>query len=349
MYLSAQSDEERQQLTKVGEELFAKQVEYPEVHDLMKELRQVVNEFPEKVLVGENDDVSYYGNGSDELHLVFNFPLMRTDRLSAEWVRTNQKERLSTIPEGGWPCNTLGNHDGSRVWSAFGDGKHDGELARLSLALVLTLQGTPFLYNGEEVGMVDTLLEDPALLRDNMAVFAFQSMINFAGMTVDEAMKNAAKVSRDRCRTPVQWNASPNAGFSLPGISTWLPVNPNHLQGVNVADQLLDPNSLLNFYKHLLHLRRNTPALVHGDYQSLGEHTDCLLFVRTSQVTGQSCLVVLNMSESSHELEVDGFSEKPSQVKKLFSSHSRPDEMEDPAHLVVSPYEIFIGEIFSKH
>ena len=126
----------------------------------MKELRALVNEYPgDRVLIGEGDDIAYYGNGSDELHLVFNFPLMRTNRLTPAWVRANQAERLAALPPGAWPCNTLGNHDVGRMWTSYGDGVHDAALARLHAAMLLTLKGTPVLYNGEEIGMTDLLLE----------------------------------------------------------------------------------------------------------------------------------------------------------------------------------------------
>ena len=133
----------------------------------MQELRALVDEYPgDRVLVGEDEDVAFHGSGDDELHLVFNFPLMRVGRLTPAHIRANQALRLAELPPGAWPCNTLGNHDSPRVWSRYGDGVHDAELARLHLALMLTLKGTPFLYNGEEIGMADLELTDLSQLRD---------------------------------------------------------------------------------------------------------------------------------------------------------------------------------------
>src|SRR5439155_16033142 len=135
-------------------QLWRFQLDQPGVHELMQELRVLVDEYPgDRVLVGEDEDVAYHGTGDDELHLVFNFPLMRAGTLTPAHVRANQAERLSKLPHGAWPCNTLGNHDSPRVWSRYGDGVHDAELARLHLALLLALKGTPFLYNGEEIGI----------------------------------------------------------------------------------------------------------------------------------------------------------------------------------------------------
>jgi alpha-glucosidase len=98
------------------------------------------------MLVGEDDNIDYLGTGDDELNLVFNFPLMRTHHITPPHVRRNQKERLArldALPVRGWGCNTLGNHDSSRLYCRYGDGVHDAELARLNAALVLTLRGTP--------------------------------------------------------------------------------------------------------------------------------------------------------------------------------------------------------------
>jgi glycosidase len=131
---------------------------------------------------------------------------------------------------------------------------HDAALARLHAAMLLTLKGTPVLYNGEEIGMTDLLLERFEQLRDNQAVNLYHLAVG-DGIDPAEAMKMAAAISRDRCRTPFQWANAPNAGFSPPGVATWLPVNPNYAQGVNVADQEQNPNSLLNYYRRLIAVR----------------------------------------------------------------------------------------------
>jgi alpha-glucosidase len=117
-------------------------MQQPGLHDLMQELRALVDEYPgDRVLVGEDEDVAFHGAGDDELHLVFNFPLMRVERLRPAHIRANQAMRLAELPPGAWPCNTLGNHDTPRVWSRYGDGVQNDALARLHVALMLTLKG----------------------------------------------------------------------------------------------------------------------------------------------------------------------------------------------------------------
>jgi alpha-glucosidase len=327
--------------------MFQYQVDQPGVHGVLRALRALVDEYDDRVLVGETDDIAYHGNGNDELHLVFNFPLMRTRRLTPAWARANQAARLAALnavtPFGAWPCNTLGNHDVPRVYSHFGDGdaSRDDALARLSLALTLTLRGTPFLYNGEEIGMTDFMLADLRQFRDNLGVWACQAMIEFLHFAPGEALKQAAQRGRDKCRTPMQWADASNAGFSPAGVETWLPVNPNYAQGVNVAGQLAQPASLLNFYRRLLRARRNSPALITGDYVPLHEDApDYLAFLRRN--AAQTCLVVLNFSERAHTVKFD----LPTRAARLlFSSHERGADADDLARLAFAPFEIYIAEL----
>jgi alpha-glucosidase len=341
--LTPRSPEEQALLEERRRALFQYQWGLPEVHELMRELRALVDEYDDRVLVGETDDVAYYGDGQNELQLVFNFSLMRTERLTPAWVRANQRERFATMPPQAWPCNTLGNHDSSRVYSHYGDGENDAALARISVALMLTLRGTPFLYNGEEIGMTDLLLEDLAQFRDMWGVWLYHAEIEERGASAEEALKLAAHFTRDRCRTPMQWANAPNAGFSPAGVQTWLPVNPNYAQGINVADQLDDPESLLHFYRRLLRLRRENPALVAGGFIPLETHAqDYFAFVRHSRADHQVCLVVLNMSDRPHTLEFDLQAER---ARTLLSSHAREGGVADPHQLPIAPFEVYIGEL----
>lgn len=337
---AASSKEDMARLTEQQKVMFQYQIKRPGVHELMQELRAVIDEYPDRVLVGETSEIAYYGDGSNELHLAFNFPLMQTERITPAWVRANQRERLSALPPGAWPCNTLNNHDTSRVYSRYSDGLNDDALARIYLALTLTLRGTPFLYNGEEIGMTDLLLEDIGQFRDNLGVWLYHALVDELREPPAKSLALAARFSRDRCRTPVQWADAPNGGFSPAGVQTWLPVNPDYAQGVNVADQLADPDSLLNFYRRLLRARKQTPALIAGDYRPLHEDArDYLAFLRSGNE--QTCLVVLNMSDQAHTLCFD-LNVHASCL--LFSSHTR-GATDDPSQLAIAPFEIYIAEL----
>ncbi|MDY7076179.1 MAG: alpha-glucosidase [Chloroflexota bacterium] len=342
-FQTVSSEAERKRLSQRAETMFRYQREQPGVHRLMQKLRAITDEYPDRVLVGETDKIAYHGDGENELHLVFNFPLMGTERITPAWVRANQRERLSALPPGAWPCNTLGNHDSPRVYSRYCDGQNDGALARLHLALVLTLRGTPFLYNGEEIGMTGLLLEDISQFRDNLGVWMYQALVDGQRVPPAKALTLAARLSRDQCRTPMQWANAPNGGFSPPGVRTWLPVNPNYAQGVNVDDQLADPGSLLSFYRNVLYMRKQTPALVAGDYTPLHEDAEhYLAFIRSSEADGQTCLVVLNMSDQAHVLRFD----LDTLVARLvFSSHAREGDTDDLSQLTLSPFEVYVAEI----
>ena len=338
-------DRSDKELVELWRSLYEYQVEQDGVHELMQELRDVIDEYPDRMLVGENDNVSYYGDGTNELHLTFNFPLMRTNRLTPAWIHANQIARLASLPPGAWPCNTLNNHDASRMYNRFGDGTNDDAIARTSLALMLTLRGTPFLYNGEEIGMSDFRLTEISQFRDPPAVWYYNGQVA-AGLAPAEVLLEAADYSRDRCRTPMQWDRSANAGFSPGGVQTWLPVNPNYEQGVNVAEQQGDPGSMLSFYKQMLRLRKNTPALVDGDYTPLHEAAeDYFAFLRQSQETGQTCLVVLNLSEKSHTLK---FNLDVAFARRLFSTDAPAGETVSLEALEIAPFEIFVGELTSR-
>src|SRR5690606_11775381 len=270
-------------------------------------------------------------------------PLMRTKRITPDHIRRNQKERLTrleALPVKGWPCNTLGNHDSSRIHTAFGDKQHDADLARLNAALVLTLKGTPFLYNGEEIGMSDTMLTDISQVKDTMGSWYYHAIVTDMGVHPEEAMIRTAEMTRDKNRTPMQWSNQANAGFSPEGISTWLPINPNYKDGVNVFEQEQSPGSMLKYYKQLLQIRKSAPALVEGDYQPVHEHAEeYFAFLRISKT--QSVLVVLNYSETRLELDFSTLDEvKGKHLRPLFSSVARPNIEESSTKLTLHPFEV---------
>jgi alpha-glucosidase len=351
-YDMAKTPAEKKQMEQYAREMFEHQVGKAGMHELMKELRAVIDEYDgDRLLVAEDEDISYLGNGEDELHLVFNFPLMQTERITPTHIRRNQKERLSkldALPKKGWPCNTLGNHDSPRIHTRYGDRQHDAELARLHAALILTLKGTPFLYNGEEIGMTDMIIADPAKLRDTMATWYYDRLVSELKMDPEEAALSAGSMSRDKNRTPMQWSNHPNAGFSPANVETWLPVNTNYKTGINARDQLHNPSSLLNYYKQLLQVRKSNPALIEGEYIPLDTSAkDYFAFLRKSEE--QTILVILNFSEKRLTLD---FSRtrgvKGHELQILFSSAERLKTAKPPKELTVNPFEVFLAEVEQK-
>jgi len=346
---TASTPEEIELKEKYWRDMFKNQLGQPGLHDLMKELRAVIDEYDgDRMLVGEDDDISYMGNGNDELHLVFNFPLYRTNPITPSHIRQNQNERLTRLdelPTRGWSCNTLGNHDDSRAHTHLGDKLHDAQLARLNAALVLTLKGTPFLYNGEEIGMTDLIITDPAKLRDTMATWYYDRLVNELKVDPNEAARRAGEMTRDKNRTPMQWSNKSNGGFSPDDVETWLPVNPNYKNGINVRDQIHNPDSLLNYYKRILRVRKITPALIEGDFVSLhDDNEEYFAFIRLTDE--QTVLVVLNYSEKPLTLDFSKDEQISNRTLRLLFSSATRSKMELASNqLHVSAFEVFIAEV----
>lgn len=340
MQRKALTPEERKAAQEKWDEIFLYQHDLPGMHELMKELRAVVDEYDDRVLIGETHDISYYGSGSDELHLVFNFPLMRTDRITPAWVRANQEKRLAALPPEAWPCNTLGNHDSPRIYSQYGDGLNNDGRARLHLALLLSLKGTPVLYNGEEIGMRDYMIQDVTRFRDPLGVRAFRLETELMGSPAAEAVLFAALAGRDRGRTPYQWANAPHGGFCPPEVEPWLPVNPDYAQGVNFADQAHDPASLFQFYRALLRVRSMTPALVEGGYTPLESGSEVLAYLRSSP--RQDLLVALNFSAETQRIRLP-FAGR--EARLVFSTRLRPAGTIPAGEVELAPFEIYFAEL----
>jgi alpha-glucosidase len=274
--------------TTTGEHLQEKKYnrDLPEVQDVMVRLRafnDAVN--PESVLIGEayvpkwEELMRYYGPSDNGVHLPFNFFLVMEPARSQ--LRASVFRDVIAASEralaGRWTTYVLSNHDIPRHYDRLGDGRHNDEIARLTATMLLTLRGTPFLYYGEEIGMVTT---EPK--------------------TVDEVRDPVGRrywplrKGRDGERTPMQWDATAHAGFTAPGATPWLPVPPS-ARAKNVAAEAADPSSLLSFYRRLIALRRASPALLDGDYAGVGDDPHVFAYRRSAR--GQTMIVALNMSD----------------------------------------------------
>jgi alpha-glucosidase len=245
----------------------------PEVHDVIAEMRRVVDEFGERLLIGEiylpiERLVTYYGRDLTGTHLPFNFTL-----LQAPWHARSLAGLIDqyeeALPPGGWPNWVLGNHDRPRVATRVGVPQ-----AGVAAMLLLTLRGTPTIYYGDEIGMEQVAIP-PERVRD-----PFEKNVPGLG------------VGRDGARTPMQWDSGRYGGFST--TEPWLPLAPNH-DAENVAGQASDAASLYNLYRRLLRMRRSLPALTLGSYRPVVASGHLLLFLR--QHGDQHLLIALNLGE----------------------------------------------------
>ena len=258
----------------------------PEVHGLIREMRKVLDAYDDRMMVGEiympNEDlVTYYGGpAGNECHLPFNFQLINAP-WDAATVRRMVDAYEAILPAGAWPNWVLGNHDQHRLVTRIGPAQ-----ARVANMLLLTLRGTPTCYYGDEIGMENVPIP-PEMVQDPPAL---------------NQPEIAHLVGRDPERTPMQWDASPNAGFAPAGVRTWLPVA-NDYAARNVAAQEVDPASFLSFYRRLTTLRRAEPALSIGAYRSLDSGAaDVFAYERSHGA--DRFLIVLNFGAEPQRLDL---------------------------------------------
>jgi alpha-glucosidase len=256
-------------------------VDQPEVHQVISRMRRLAEEFGDRVLIGEiylpiERLVLYYGSAGDGVHLPFNFHL-----LSTEWSPTaiaGLIERYeAALPPSGWPNWVLSNHDRPRIASRIGS-----EYARLAAMLLLTLRGTPTLYYGDELGL------------ENVPMSASEVQDPY------ELNVPGHGLGRDPVRTPMQWDGTPNAGFTTG--KPWLRLSDDH-RSVNVASQSRDPKSILSLHRTLLHARREELTLQVGSYRTVLADENVLAFER--RYGDAAFLVILNFSRDSTRFEIE--------------------------------------------
>jgi alpha-glucosidase len=264
----------------------------PEVHDVLREVRRVVDKYPgDPVLVTEADEpnvqalTKMYGEHGDEVQLPMDFQIADVNALDARRFRDlfNEIENNSAH---GQPEYFFSNHDQPRQWDRYGDnGPHNDQIAKLMAVLELTTRGTPQMYYGEELGMRTT---DPARIED------VHDPIGKLGWPKEKG--------RDGERTPMQWNASEGAGFTT-NAKPWLPIPPS-ASTYNVETESKDPDSIYNAYKRLLSLRKTDPALRDGSQVSIN-NDDSNVFAYLRRSGDRTVLVALNMSAHAHTVAFD--------------------------------------------
>jgi alpha-glucosidase len=254
----------------------------PEIHEVVAEMREVFEEYDERVMIGEiylpvERLVSYYGLDRPGVHLPFNFQLIQASWNACEIDRMIV-EYDKAVPEGEWPNWVLGNHDQHRIATRIGRAQ-----ARVAAMLLLTLRGTPTLYYGDEIGMEDVpvpsdLIQDPY-----------------------EKNQPGLGLGRDPQRTPMQWDDAANAGFTTG--SPWLPIAENfHTSNVKTLSER--PGSILNFYRELVRLRHERAALTVGSYHQVFCAGSVLVYERTT--AGERLAVVLNFGHGPEAVQLPG-------------------------------------------
>jgi len=267
----------------------------PVTHERLRAIRSLIDGYPgQRMMVGEvfllsTDAVATYYGHDDELHLAFNFPPLFAPWLADRWRACIEETHAALDPRNAWPTWVLSNHDNPRHRTRYDraaarageDGtttaRRSEARARSAAVLLLTLRGTPFVYQGDELGLTDADIPDDR--------------------RVDPG-------GRDGCRAPIPWDASPDHGWpTRPGSQTWLPMPPE--SGVrNRESEAADPGSILHLYRRAIALRRVTPALTRGYFELLDAPDGVLGFRR--QHDGDAVVVLVNFSDEVVDVGLPG-------------------------------------------
>lgn len=295
----------------------------PHVHEYLKEMNQKVLSKHDWITVGETAGVTteeakrYANMDESELNMVFQFEHVSLDgnknTALGKWsdtktslidLRANLAKWQKNLSGKAWNSLYWSNHDQPRTVSRFGNDvpKYRKVSAKMLAAVLHFMQGTPYIYQGEEIGMTNIYFTDINQYRDLESINAYHELVEQEHLLPSETMiKYLAAHSRDNARTPMQWNGTENAGFSK--VTPWLPVNPNY-KLINVKDALNDKNSVFYFYQKLIKLRHELPIITDGVFNLVeGNESDQEVFAYTRQNEEESLLVIANFTDKVVERE----------------------------------------------
>ena len=321
----------------------------PNVHKYLKEMNKQVLSKYDIMTVGETSGVTpeqaklSAGEDRSELNMVFQFEHVESDGKYGKW--TDQKLPLKQLKEilsrwqtelyeKAWNSLFWDNHDQPRAVSRFGnDQPQYREVSAKMLATCLhMMQGTPYIYQGEELGMTNYPFQDLQDFRDIESIQAYEEWCRSGRLPHDTFWPCLTFKSRDNARTPMQWDDTKNAGFSAG--TPWIAVNPNYTQ-INAKLQTSDPDSVFHYYKKLIELRKQHPVIVYGKYELLFQDNDDL-FVYTRTLQDIKLLVVCNFTEKNIAFDIpEPFSNAQCLISNMHNAYQNPA-------VQLQPYEAFV-------
>jgi oligo-1,6-glucosidase len=321
----------------------------PRIHEYLHEMYERVLSRYDVMTVGEmpgvtpEEAVLYTGADRGELNMVFQFDHMGLDSGPGgkwdlkPWSLADLKQTMSrwqwALADVGWNSLYLNNHDQPRMVSRFGnDGEYRVESAKMLATFLHMMQGTPYVYQGEEIGMTNVRFESIEDYRDVETLNMYREALA-EGKDPAQVMKAIWAKGRDNARTPMQWNDSPNAGFTTG--QPWIKVNPNYKE-INVEAALRDPNSVFYYYQKLIRLRKANPIIVYGRYNLiLEDHPEIYAYTRT--LDDEMLLVILNFFAGTPVFELPADIAYTSH--ELLISNYEVDADEDIRKIRLRPYE----------
>jgi oligo-1,6-glucosidase len=322
----------------------------PRIHEFLQEMNRKVLSKYDIMTVGEMPGVTveeaklYTGENRNELNMVFQFEHVDLDSgPGGKWdlrplKLKDLKENITKWQKGlegiGWNSLYLNNHDQPRMVSRFGnDREYRVESAKMLATFLHMLQGTPFIYQGEEIGMTNVRFYSIDDYKDIETLNMYREKVIEQGEEPKKVMESIYAKGRDNARTPFQWDDSENAGFTTG--KPWIKVNPNYKE-INAKQAIEDPNSIYHYYRKLIQLRKKHPIIVYGAYDLiLPDHEQIYAYTRTYH--DEKLLVILNFSEQQPVFELPGnlsFSQK-----ELLISNYQVDSDEKIDQFKLKPYE----------
>ncbi len=322
----------------------------PRLLEFLQEMKREVLSKYDILTVGETPlattehavDITHEETGS--LNMLFQFEHVDLDKDRAakweikRWSLLELKQVMTRwqkgLENGGWNSLYLSNHDQSRPVSRFGDdGQYRVESAKLLGTFLHTLHGTPYVYQGEEIGMTNVAFESIDDYRDIETLNMYRELVEEKGLDPEAVMAAIHAKSRDNARTPMQWDAGAHAGFTTG--TPWMKVNPNYV-AINVQQARADPHSVLRYYQKLIRLRKENPVIVYGTYDLiLDAHEEIYAYTRT--LGDERLLVMLNFTKNTPVFALPthiSFSDK-----ELLISNYAVDPAEDIRQLTLRPFE----------
>ena len=321
----------------------------PNVHRYLQEMNEKVLSKFNIMTVGETPGVTtelakqYAGEDTHELNMVFQFEHVEGDGKYGKW--TDEKLPLTTLKKtlSRWQNDLYGkawnslfwnNHDQPRAVSRFGDDRpqYRETSAKMLATCLHMMQGSPYIYQGEELGMTNYPFQSPEDFRDIESINAYKEWCGSGRLPHETFWPCITYKSRDNARTPMQWDDSPQAGFTAG--SPWIPVNPNYRE-INAKAETADPSSVFHYYKKLIALRKENPIMVYGKYELLLEESE-ELFVYTRTLEQEKLLVVCNFTDKEVPFMIPGeFIGKPCLISNLKNDYGKQE-------IAVKPYEAFV-------
>lgn len=327
----------------------------PRIHEYLQEMNKKVLSKYDIMTVGETPGTTpqiaakYVNRDRHELDMVFHFELMEIDHgpinkwQLKEWKLTELVKIFTKWYEGlkekGWNTLYMNNHDQPRMVSRFGDDKkYRIESAKMLATLLHTLPGTPYIYQGEEIGMTNVAFDNIKDYRD-IETLNFYRRMTKKGLPKEKIMEAIHRISRDNARTPMQWDESSYAGFTT-GIP-WIKVNPNYPE-INVAHNLKDSNSIFHYYQKMIQIRKENLIMIYGDYQLILEDDEHIYsYLRT--LNKNRLLIILNFFSGQVIFNLP--EDINYQEKELLISNYNVEKNEDIKRIYLRPYEARVYKI----